>query len=401
MQKISRTILSKLISELENDKVLILLGARQVGKSFLMNELELKLKKASKKFNSYNLEIPKDNRIFARDELELYEEISEGVNYLFIDEFQYYNNASHLFKAFYDDRRKKIKVIASGSSALEMHKHLKESLAGRKKTYIIYPLSFKEAQETKVSFNNYLLYGALAEILNIEQKTDKITALEEIHSTYILKDIKALIKEESISSFNALIYSLAQNQGQIISSNSLANDLRLNTQSLERYLEILEQTYVLYKLSSFSKNLSNELKKSKKYYFYDSGIRNSILNNFSSIEKRKDKGSIYEAYVAQFLTINSIPNSELRFWRTRNGDEIDFVFLKNQVPYLFEVKSKLKRKEIPNAMKIFLRNYREIGGAYIINENLDEELEYSGVTVRFIPINKLEEDLEIAEIFST
>ena len=282
-----------------------------------------------------------------------------------------------------------------------MHKHLKESLAGRKKTYIIYPLSFKEAQETKVSFNNYLLYGALAEILNIEQKTDKITALEEIHSTYILKDIKALIKEESISSFNALIYSLAQNQGQIISSNSLANDLRLNTQSLERYLEILEQTYVLYKLSSFSKNLSNELKKSKKYYFYDSGIRNSILNNFSSIEKRKDKGSIYEAYVAQFLTINSIPNSELRFWRTRNGDEIDFVFLKNQVPYLFEVKSKLKRKEIPNAMKIFLRNYREIGGAYIINENLDEELEYSGVTVRFIPINKLEEDLEIAEIFST
>ena len=142
--KIKREILSNLVEELDNPKILILLGARQVGKTFLLNELETHCKKKKKTTKYFNLELPDHSRYFAKDIVELYKEVTKDIDYLFIDEFQYFNNASKFFKAIFDDKRNKTKVVASGSSSLEMHKHLKESLTGRKTTKIIRTLNFNE-----------------------------------------------------------------------------------------------------------------------------------------------------------------------------------------------------------------------------------------------------------------
>lgn len=397
--RIFRPIFDKLKNELENQKILILLGARQVGKSFLMQELENEVLNEEKKVRFFNLEIPNDSRFFAQDEVELYKNLTKNLDFVFIDEFHYLDNATKLFKAIYDDRKNKIKIIASGSSALEIHKHLKESLAGRKVTYIITPLSFTELKQVKKSIEWYFSFGGYPELVNIKDRRNQIKYLEEVVKTYIFKDIKALINKEHIPSFNAMLYYLAFNQGQVISANSLANEYRLNHATVERYLEILSQTYILHKIPSYSENLSNELKKSKKYYFYDIGIRNSIINNFEEISKRKDKGSIYEQYLCNFLLTNAPANAELRFWRTRNDDEIDFVFLKNNKPYIFEVKSKLRKAEIPDAMKTFINNYRNLQAAYVINENIEAEIEYNDFTVNFIKISNIEDDLILKEIF--
>ncbi|MEY3370215.1 MAG: hypothetical protein RLZZ361_885 [Cyanobacteriota bacterium] len=398
--QIKREIFAKLAEELENKKVLILLGPRQVGKSYLMVELENYVLDNDKQTQFFNLELPEDSRFFSKDKVELYKSLVKNTDYLFIDEFQYYENASQLFKAIFDDRKTKLKIIASGSSALEMHKHLKESLAGRKNSYIITPLNFQEIQQSKTSFSKYLSHGGYPELVSIDDQSKQEIYLKEILSSYILRDIKALIKEENISEFNNLLYQLAFNQGQIISTNSLANELRMNNRTIEKYLEILSQTYILHRINSYSQNLSNELKKSKKYYFYDMGIRNAILNNFKPGTTRKDKGSLYEQYVCNFLINNCPANSELRFWRTRNDQEIDFVLLKNHDPYLFEVKSKLNRPEIPESIKTFIRNYRNVKQAFVINENLECEAEYDGISVDFIKIENLEYDCILKDILN-
>lgn len=396
--QIERSLFSSLIDELENQKIMILLGARQVGKTYLMQELENHLLNEEKKSKFFNLELPEDSRFFAQDELELYKNLVKDCDYLFIDEFHYLKNATKLFKAIYDDRKNKIKIIASGSSALEIHSHLKESLAGRKKEFLISPLNFTELQAAKKNFDWHIVFGGYPGLLHEKQSIKQNQYLKDIVKTYVMKDIKALIDEENITSFNAMLYYLASNQGQVISVNSMAKEFRLNNATVERYLEILSQTYILHRLNSFSSNLSNELKKSKKYYFYDTGIRNSLINNFEALKSRKDKGSLYEQYVCNFLLQNSPANSELRFWRTRNDDEIDFVYLKNQKPYIFEVKSRLRRAEIPEAMKVFIRNYRDLQAAYVINENIEVDLEYEGFKVSFIKIENLENDLLLKEL---
>jgi hypothetical protein len=398
--QINRAILSQLLEELENQKVLILLGARQVGKTSLMNELKETLISRDKRIKFFDLEQPKDSLFFSQDLIDLYDLLIEDVDYIFIDEFHYLENATKLFKAIVDNKKKKIKIIASGSSALEMHKHLKESLAGRKNEYIIRPLSFLEYSQTKKKLNQYLIYGGNPELVHIKKEADQIKFLKGILSTYILKDIKALIKEENITAFNSMLYHLAQNQGQIISIQSLACDIKSSYHLTEKYIDILAQTYILHKIPSFSQNLSNELKKSFKYYFYDSGIRNAILADFKAIDERCDKGSIHEQYFCNFVTANLPANAELRFWRTRNGDEIDFIVLKNRDPYLFEIKSRLKSKSVPESIKTFIRNYRNVKEAFIINEDLDFQVDYDGVVVNFLKIADLEENLFIKKILS-
>ncbi len=396
---ILREIKAELLEQLTKPEALILLGARQVGKTYLLRELENYLKSQGKKVQFFDLELPDHSRFFDQDLVELYQALTEDTDYLFVDEFQYFDNASKLFKAIHDDKRINTKVIASGSSSLEMHKHLKESLAGRKIEKIIRPLGFKEFSQSKQSFKSYLLYGACPGLLHKKTASDKRDLLKQLLQTYIMKDIKGLIKEENISAFNNLLYHLAQSQKQVTSTSSLANELKVTDITVEKYIDILEQTYVLYRIYSYSANLSNELKKSKKYYFYDNGIRNAIINNFSELNERQDKAAIYEAYVCHFLKTKCPSHGEIRFWKTKSGHEVDFVFIKNHKPYIFEVKSKLKSLEIPEPMKTFIKNYPNLVKAFVVNENLEGELWYRGFKVSFIRLQDLEFESEVLEIF--
>jgi len=328
---------------------------------------------------------------FNKTDAEIFKMLTRDADVIFIDEFHYMKNASKIFKAIFDSH-KRVKIFASGSSSIEMHKHIKESLAGRRLTTEIAPLSFDEFSQkarkggTTGLFDEYATYGGLPGLINMADAPSKIRILNELLATYIQKDVKGLVKEENIRAFNNLIYLLAESQGSLISENNLAREIGLTAATVNRHLSILDNTYVCHPVHSYSRNLGNELKKSKKIYFYDLGIRNALLKDFGTLNQRSDKGTIHESFVFLQLACALKPNMEIKFWRNKAGQEIDFVLLKDRRPFLIEVKSSLRNREIPPAMKIFLTNYPETTGAVIFSENQTGTEKFLGKTIRFEPL---------------
>lgn len=397
---LNREILGDLINKINSKNISILIGPRQVGKTTLLKLIQKCAEQQALKTYFFDFEDPRVLAEFNKDPKDVFQMLIDlQADVLFFDEFHYVENISKIFKAIYDSPHRQT-IFASGSSALEIHKHLKESMAGRKFSYNIYPLSFTEAQSV-IEFDDYLIWGGMPAITKTQSDKDRLQVLSEILSSYVNKDIKSLIKEENITAFNHLLKLLAFNQGQIQEISSLATEVRLDTKTLERYLEILEQTFILYKLNSYAKNLSNELKKSKKYYLYDNGIRNLLVSDFEKIKDRQDKGLLYEAYVLNYLRSKILPNMELRFWRTKDQKEIDFVLLKNQKPYLFEVKSHLTKIDFPNHISNFIKHYPETKMAFVINEERESIINLQGVDLHFIRIRDLEENAIIKSILQT
>lgn len=382
--EIKRTITENLYNDLNEKYVVILIGARQVGKTFLLNKVATLAKSKKLKVAFFDLEQPDVLQQFNQEDSTIIEMLVNAGDVVFIDEFHYLKNASHIFKALYDSKQN-IKIYASGSSSLEIHKHLKESLAGRKFIYKIYPCSFNEiAQVIKnATFDYYCKFGGLPGLIHLKDDEKKEKLLVDILQSYLLKDIKSLIKEENIRAFNNLLYLLAQYQGSIVTTASLANEVGLTAKTIESYLEILAQTYVNFPLYSYSKNYGNELKKSKKYYLYDLGIRNALLKNFSSIKQRKDIGAIIESFVFLELNLQQTPETELRFWRLKDGTEVDFIWIKNQIAYPIEVKTTCKKNELPKGLKSFMKKYPETKKAFVVNQESSGEMKYNNAIIYF------------------
>ena len=382
---INRNILSKLQQELTQPEILILLGPRQVGKTTLLGMLQDHARQNGLRAAFFDLEQPQVLADFNRTDKEIVGLISGSGDVVFIDEFQYVRNISKIFKAIFDSK-KKIKIICSGSSSLEIHKHLKEGLAGRRFLCRIYPLEYTEIRNDRpdLKFEDYLRFGGMPGLTHTHSEERKQQILNELVGSYILKDIKSLVKEENISAFNHLLYLLAQDQGSTISVHSLSGEVGLSSKAIKRYLDILEQTYVNYRIYSYSKNLGNELRKSCKTYLYDLGVRNMLLKDFSNINSRPDKGVILESFVFLRLQAMLLPNMEIKFWRTKDGGEVDFILLKDRKPIPIEVKSKMAVLDVPSGLKRFLDRYPAVGSAYVINENMEGEIKYEDCLVRFL-----------------
>lgn len=379
-----RLIYNDLCDNLASPEVAILLGARQVGKTYLLRKIEAYAQSQGKSTAYFNLELPDDLLKFSRDESETFRLLTTTAEVLFIDEFHYLKNASHLFKAVYDSSHS-VKIFASGSSSLEIHKHLKESLAGRRRLFRIYPLSLDEYRINTLPYEGVLCEGSLPGLLHKKTKQEKIEYVHDLIETYILKDIKALIKEENVRAFNQLLYLLAEWQGSVVATASLARELGLTAASIERYLTILEQTYVCFSLPSFSTNQANELKKSRKYYFFDIGIRNALVKNFQDhIETRTDKGFLYESAVFLYLLQRVSPETALFFWRTKQKEEVDFVRVTNRKPVPIEVKTDGHDMQIPAGITAFLRRYPNTEKAYVVNTTITGEKAYNGIPVYFV-----------------
>ena len=388
--KIIRDIFKALNNEVNRKEVSILLGPRQVGKTFLLNELKKKAVSVGLRVKYYNLEIPSDIIKFNKSDIKLFNDLTEKVDVIFIDEFHYLKNASKIFKAIFDSN-KKVKIFATGSSSIEIHKHLKESLAGRRLVSRIFPLNYNEFLQLnqKKSYEKYLIYGGLPGLIHFNSDEEKIRILNEILATYIQKDIKSLIKEENIRAFNMLLYLLAENQGSVTVVNNLAREIGLTAKTINHHLFILEHTYVVFPIDSYSKNIGNELKKSKKYYFYDLGIRNVLLKDFGLLDERNDIGILNETFIFLQLKSHLKPNIDLKFWRNKQGEEIDFVVLKNRKPFLIEVKTKMQNMDIPMPMKKFIRMYDETLGGIVFSNNIKGELEFMGKKIYFWPYKKI------------
>ncbi len=217
-----------------------------------------------------------------------------------------------------------------------------------------------------------------------ESEERKQHILHELLSSYIIKDVKSLVKEENIRAFNHLLYLLAERQGSTISIHSLANQVKLSSKAVDRYLDILEGTYVNYRVYSFSKNLGNELKKSCKTYLYDLGIRNAIVKDFSDPATRADRGILLETFVFLQLQTMLTPNMEIKFWRTKDGDEVDFILLKDRNPIPIEVKSSITNADIPKGLKKFLLRYPHTKTAFVINESLSNTIRHNSCEIKFM-----------------
>ena len=353
-------------------EISIILGARQVGKSTLLRQLQAKAERAGLTTLFFDLEQPSHLQELAGNQEQVIQKLGARSDIVFIDEFHYLKNASKIFKAIYDSNQK-VKVYASGSSSLEIHKHLKESLAGRFLKTMVFPFSGNELSEIRgFDLSQYLQWGGLPGLLHQKGSEAKGRLLENILSTYITKDVKGLIREENVRAFNSLLYSLAQAQGSISCASNLARETGLSESTVSRHLELMSQTYVLYGLNSYSTNLANELKKSKKYYFYDLGIRNILLKDLRKAQMREDKGVLYETAVLLNLIPQLKPNMEIRFWRTKKQEEVDFILLKNRIPVPMEVKSALQKLEIPYGISLFMRKYPKAPFGMVFNTTLEE-----------------------------
>jgi len=394
MSRIPRRIFPRFLAELDRPEISILLGPRQVGKTYLLRELEKRARRAGRPTRYYNLELPHDLKTFSGTPADIFNLLTERPGVVFIDEFHYLENASKIFKAVFDSG-KGVKIFASGSSAMGIHRHLKESLAGRRLTTYLSPLDFNEflrkdgKADRPQALAEFLAFGGLPGLLHAEDRTSKIRLLNEILETYIQKDVKSLIREENVRAFNNLLYLLAESQGSIISENSLSREVGLTAVTVGRHLTILENTYVCRVVHSFARRMGNELKKSKKVYLYDIGVRNALLKDFSSLRGREDAGAVRESYVFSELEKRRLPDVDIRFWRSRAGQEIDFLVVRDRKAFLIEVKSGLKRPEVPRAFNVFIKHYPETLGGLIVSDGLNEKVRFMDKEIRFVSLDKL------------
>lgn len=382
---IERELFTVVEDQVKGKEVVILLGPRQVGKSYILKWLQKGVERDKIKTSFFDLENPETLIKFNQPDKEIFKLLTKSGRVIFLDEFHYLKNASKLFKAIFDSKHR-VKIFASGSSSIEIHKHLKESLAGRRNLIKVLPLTVQELENKigKKAHDYYLRFGGLPGVINKKNKEERMAHLQELVQTYLIKDIKGLIKDENIRAFNMLLYLLAQFQGSLVSVESLSREVGLSAGSIHNYIDIMQHTFVLGVLSSFSGNLGNELKKSKKYYLYDIGMRNALLKDFRALKSREDKGIILESAVYLKLISHLKANEDIHFWRTRDGKEVDFVLIRDRQPIPIEVKTNIKKMEVPSGLKAFLRRYPETPKAYVANNSLEGEIRHEKTKVQFL-----------------
>ena len=247
------------------------------------------------------------------------------------------------------------KIIATGSSSFDLANKIIEPLTGRNIKFKLYPLSVNEIKQKNTwlwvmeNLNNLLVFGSYPGIIDLNI-SDKQIKLPELASDYLFKDVLIHENIKNPALIRKLLKALALQIGSQVSTNELSNMLGVTRQTIEKYIYLLEKCFVIFSLPSFSSNLRNEMKKSRKFYFYDNGIRNAIINDFSLLQNRTDIGALWENYcISERIKINK-PNTNVYFWRTYDGAEIDLIEEHNGKLTAFEFKWKKKRKiKIPES----------------------------------------------------
>lgn len=286
-------------------------------------------------------------------------DLTAGYELLFIDEGQRVPDIGLNLKILHDELPG-LKVMVTGSSSFLLSGRVTESLAGRKKVFTLLPLSTGElAQslnpfELKEQLPDRLVFGSYPEIFNLGSPAEKEDYLRDVSTSYIFKDILELESIRYPYKINDLLRLLAWQTGSEVSIHELCQKLSLNRETVERYLGLLEQSFFIFKLRAFSRNPRKEISKSVKYYFYDTGIRNVLIENMNPPEKRNDMGGLWENFVIaerkKFLLFEGIHASQW-FWRTYSGTEIDYIEEKWGELFAYEIKYRQKKAAAPPSWK--------------------------------------------------
>lgn len=376
---INRQIAGLIERDFFKGKVIVLLGARQVGKSTLIRMLPLCEQKKTLWLDGENADV---HQLLKDANVDRLKQLTASNQIVVIDEAQKIDNIGSILKLF-ADYCKDIQVIASGSSAFELRNTLNEPLTGRKFEFKLFPMSFIEMrQETSLleeirQLPQRLVFGYYPEIVTHPEDAER--RLRFLSDSYLYKDIflfKGLKKPEKMLE---LLKLLAWQVGAEVNYNELSKTLKLDNQTIESYVLMLEQAFIVYKLPAYHSNHRTELKKTKKIYFNDLGIRNALINDFRPIEIRQDAGDLFENFVInEFRKQNEYRNiyANFYFWRNIDQREIDLVIEKNNRLETVEIKwNPLKKVRLT---KSFTNIYGETPFNVVNRENYFDSIEQFG-----------------------
>ncbi len=361
----------KISSLLHNGKVLALYGPRRVGKTTLIKSF---LENFSGKFYFGNGDDSALREILESENINRITSAFKGYDLIVIDEAQRIINVGFGLKILVDSLPK-CKVIATGSSSFKLSGKIGEPLTGRQKTALLYPLSALELSEEfgRMAINenleNYLIYGSYPEVITAENTEDKKDYLVLLRDSYLFKDILELENIKNFSKLFDLLKLIAFQIGKEVSLNELSNSLEIAKQTVERYLDLLEKTFVIKKVRGFSGNLRKEVTKTSRYFFMDNGIRNAVINNFNNLSTRNDVGLLWENYLfverIKKQTYKKIYSNNY-FWRTYDKKEIDMVEERDGKLFGYEFKWGGKKK---TSEKLWLETYKNAEFELINKDN--------------------------------
>ncbi len=412
---ILREIFFKISKHLvKNKEITLIIGPRQVGKTVLLQQLQKYLVQ-EKKVNPqdiyyFNLDIIKDRDLF-RDQTEFIQFLKNKSEkrkiYVFVDEAQKVKEVGVFFKGVYDSNLN-VKLVLTGSSSLEIRAKINESLTGRKRIFYLLPFSFAEIlrhynfeladlikQKKKITaperkeilalFFDYCIYGGYPQVVTASSWEEKEEFLREIFTSYIEKDIIGFLKVENENNFIKLVRLLAAQVGNLINISELSSLVQTDRYTVDRYLLNLAKTFIIYNLKPFYSNPRQELIKANKVYFIDNGLRNLSLDNFKvPFGQREDRGVLLEnAILKELLILKYQKNFNLKFWRSKQKAEVDFIIEQGLRILPLEVKFSLSGHKLSPSFLGFIKRYQP-AKALVVNLHFQGSREIGKTKVFFI-----------------
>ncbi len=384
-----RDIVDKAVEYLDSEYIMIFVGPRQSGKTTILRHMYNNLLKENKKAFFINLEDIDYLSLLNESPKNLF--TITGTDFkqqaiVFIDEIQYLKDPTNFLKYFFDEYEDKIKLIVSGSSAFYIDMKFKDSLAGRKRIFHVFPLSFSEflgfkdrvdlkdkfkekvklenfgfddfnqieQRELTIYLDEYLRFGGYPRVVLEKDTEEKIEILKDLSDSFIKKDIA----ESQINypeKFFQLFRILSSQTGNLLNKYELSNTLAISTSAIDNYIYLMRKSYYIALINPYHANLRKELTKQRKMYYYDLGLRNLFLRNFDIVDLRADKGRLFENFIFREL-LEFAPLDSINFWRTQNKNEVDFIV---EDKYAFEVKYNIGNVSL-SKYNLFLNSYSHI-----------------------------------------
>lgn len=409
---IKREIEKRLNESLKNKEITILIGPRQIGKTTVLQKIETEFRRKGAQVLFFNLDIESDAKFFESQETLLNRiQLEFGTNegYVFIDEIQQKENAGRFMKGLYD-MNLPYKFVVTGSGSLELKEKIGEALTGRKELIEMRPISFFEFVDYRTQYrytnrliqycqleqdklelflNEYITFGGYPKVVISDSIQRKKEVMNEIFTSYIMKDITALLRVRTPDKFTKMIQLLAVLDGQLLNYSQLALEVGVSLDTLKNYLWYAQQTFVIELVKPYFTNAKKELTKSPTIYFHDLGMFNFGRGRYGQ-PSAKSEGFLFQNFVFQLLMKkNTSQAQKVHYWRTKDKAEVDFVIYSEGENLPVEVKfSKLKQKTLSRSFRSFINKYQPTK-AFVINLSLDSQVKIGKTTVEFTPYWKL------------
>lgn len=376
MNYLVRDLSENIKRKLQPNKVVIVFGARRVGKTVLVKEILNQVNEPVLTLNGEDINV--HDKLAIRS-VENYKQILGSYKLLYIDEAQKIPEIGLKLKLMIDEIDR-LKIIISGSSSFDIDKDAGEPLTGRKYSFNLFALSENEYDQVENSISKVdkvrerLVFGNYPELLQLPDRQDKIDYLSEMVSSYLLKDILVYENIKNSQKIFNLLRLIAFQIGGEVSLQELGNQLGISKNTVEKYLDLLSKVFILHKVEGFSRNLRKEITKNSRWYFLDNGIRNAVIANFNPIESRNDIGTLWENYmISERLKYQEYQRfmSNNYFWRTYEQQEIDWVEERGGGLFGYEFKWKERKVKVPPQWK---KAYPDASFEVINKDNFSEWL---------------------------